>query len=76
MEFLKGNNATLISTMDLPLNIVYTLKYGESPNTYIDAPTINTILQSFYSLDFKNRFVSANMESSKIIANLPLKLIC
>ena len=66
---VSGSNGTLISYTDLPLNIVYTLKYTNN-----DAPAINTILPHFYSLDFKNRYVSANinMESSKII---PLKLI-
>ena len=36
---------------------MYTLKYGESP-TNTDAPMINTILQPFYSLDFRNRYVN------------------
>ena len=47
----------------------------ESP-TDADVPAINMILQSTYSLDFKNRYVNdnINMESSKIIANISQKL--
>ena len=39
-----------------PLDIMHTLKYGESSNTKTDAPATNTILQPFYSLDFKSRY--------------------
>ena len=42
---VSGNNGTLISYMDLPLNIMYLLKYEESPNNYTDSPTKNIILQ-------------------------------
>ena len=44
---VSGSNGTLTSYTDLPLNIVYTLKYGESPNINNDAPAINTILPHF-----------------------------
>ena len=40
---------------------MYKLKYGESPNTNTDALSINMILQPFYSLDFKNRYVRADV---------------
>ena len=62
----------------MTFNIMNTLKYGQSLNTGTDVPATCKILQPFCSLDFKNRYVSANinMESGKIIANISLKLIC
>ena len=44
-----------------PLSMMYTLKYGESPNINAVGAAINTILQHFYSLEFENRYVSANI---------------
>ena len=77
MEFLKKTcwqEWYPYQSFGSPLN----LKYGESPNTNEGTSAKNTILQPFYLLDFKNRYASANinMESSKIIVNILLKLIC
>ena len=51
---------------------MYTLEYGESHNTN----PAKHALQPFYSFDFKNKYVNANMNlySSKIIANTSPKL--
>ena len=53
-----------------PLNKMYTLKYGESPN-------INDhklLLAEFYKQVYEN--ANIHLQSSKIIANISLKLIC
>ena len=56
------------------LNIMYTLKYGESPITNVHKHA----LEPCYFLDFKIKYISdnLNLQSSKIIANISLKLIC
>ena len=53
------------------LNKMYTLKYWETSYTNTDAPVMKMI-QPFNSLDFKNRYVNANIniKSSKIIVNI------
>ena len=57
MEFLKKKHVEqqwYPNQLWISLNIMYTLKYGESPNTNANTPvTINMIQQPFPSLDFK-----------------------
>ena len=60
MEFLKkcvGQRwyPNQLHVYGSPLNILCTLKYGKCPNTDVDVPTINMILQPCYSLDLKMR---------------------
>ena len=74
LEFLKKRGGQQWYPYQLygsPLNMMYTLKFGKSRNT-------NTDLQPIYSMDFRSRYVSANtnMQSSKIMVNIPQKLIC
>ena len=48
-ETVSGNNGTLTSYMDLPLYIMYTLKYRDSLRTDADKHA----LRPCYSLDLK-----------------------
>ena len=74
MEFWKKMcQATMLpSVIWISLQHNVHIEIWESPNIYADEFT------DFYSLDLKNRYVSANinMESSKIIVNIPQKLVC